>query len=160
MIRHVPVLYSKDALLAEWPNDGSYDFFYLPWNSETERNMSYAFLNFTSEQAALLFVQRWQKQRLPRYNSRKPLNISFADVQGLTENLGVLIKRRVNLEQCKAAVFEGGRQVCLEDAVRAVMEPLVSKKPSGKKSVRSASAVCSQRGTTSQVIKEGQIFAL
>lgn len=121
MIRNVPVLYSAEMLLAEWPNEGTYDFFYLPWNMETRRNLSYAFLNFTSETAALSFVQRWQKQRLPQYNSRKPLNISFADVQGLAENLRQLQRKRENLEQCHAMVFQNQRRVLLKEAVRTAL---------------------------------------
>jgi hypothetical protein len=128
MIRNVPVLYSAEMLLAEWPNEGTFDFFYLPWNVDTQRNLSYAFLNFTTEAAALSFVQRWQKQRLPHFSSRKPLNISFADVQGLADNLRQLQKKRVNLEQCHAVVFENGCRVSLKRAVRnAVLQAPATK---------------------------------
>lgn len=159
MIRNVPVLYSKEMLLAEWPNDGSYDFFYLPWNAETQRNLSYAFLNFTSEAAALAFVQRWQKQRLPHYNSRKPLNISFADVQGLAENLRALQKKRVNLDQCQAVVFQRGARVCLREAMAALKQPIKKSRVQKQK----AMAESLQRTLESQAVVtifEGQIFSV
>jgi len=63
----------------------------------------------TSEAAALTFVQRWQKQRLAHYTSRKPLNISFADVQGRDSNLWELKKKRVKrvkMTQCQPLVFD------------------------------------------------------
>ena len=51
MIHNIPVQYTKEMLLAEWRNNGTYDLFYLPWNPEAQRNLSYAFLNCTSEAA-------------------------------------------------------------------------------------------------------------
>jgi len=87
MIRNVPLMYTREMLLAEWPNDGTYDFLYLPVSFGTRRNLSFAFVNFTSEAAAFSFMQQWQKKRLANFASRKPLNISFADVQGRNSNL-------------------------------------------------------------------------
>merc|ERR1719469_326403 len=104
----VPVLYNRELLLKEWPHAGVYDFLYLPFCVSTQRNMSYAFINFISEAAALAFVQQWQKQRLSRYTSRKPLNISFADVQGRDSNLWELTKKRVKrikVTQCQPLIF-------------------------------------------------------
>ena len=83
MIHNIPVQYTKEMLLAEWRNNGTYDLFYLPWNPKAQCNLSYAFLNCTSEAAALVFAKRWDQHRLPYYSSRKPLSISSADVQGL-----------------------------------------------------------------------------
>merc|ERR1712059_101446 len=70
MIRNVPVLYTREMLLEEWPNQGTFDFLYLPFSCSTQRNLSYGFVNFTSEAAARAFVGKWQKKRLPRFTSR------------------------------------------------------------------------------------------
>jgi hypothetical protein len=123
MIRNVPVLYTRDMLAAEWLNEGTYDLLYLPYCCNTQRNLSYAFINFTSEAAALTFVQKWQKQRLAHFSSRKPLNISFADVQGLEPNLLELKKKRVNrvkVEQCQPLIFSQGRAVPMVEAFAAI----------------------------------------
>jgi len=125
MIRNVPVLYTREMLLEEWPNQGTYDFLYLPFSCSTQRNLSYGFVNFTSEAAARAFVGKWQKKRLPRFTSRKPLNISFAEVQGLDSNLWELKKKRVKrikVAQCQPLIFDkyGGR-VDLMDALNEVI---------------------------------------
>lgn len=47
MVRNIPVLYTQEMLLEEWPSDGSWDFLYLPRsNSGAGRfNLTYAFIN-------------------------------------------------------------------------------------------------------------------
>lgn len=121
MIRNVPVLYTRELLSEEWPSFGTYDFLYLPYSCSTQRNLSYAFMNFTSEAAALAFVQQWHKKRLPLYTSRKPLNISFADVQGLDANLWELKKKRVTrikVAQCQPMLFNvHGERMDLMDSL-------------------------------------------
>jgi len=86
MVRNVPVRYSRALLMKEWPNNGSYDYLYLPL-SASGRNLSYAFINFTSEAHAQAFKEKWQKKRMPLYSSKKALNISAAHLQGLDANL-------------------------------------------------------------------------
>jgi len=116
MIRNVPVMYTEEMLLAEWPNVDTYDFLYLPKSSSLQRNLSYAFINFTTESAAAAFQQLWQKRRLAHFSSRKPLNISIADVQGRDENL-----RRLKMNssgrtktRCHPLIFEQGKRVQLD----------------------------------------------
>lgn len=120
MVRNVPVMYTQELLLFEWPNSGTYDFMYLPHSCALQRNLSYAFINFTSEAAALAFKARWQKKRLAHFTSRKPLNISFADVQGLEANLMQLKKkrvRRIKVHQCQPVIFVDGERVGLAEAL-------------------------------------------
>lgn len=117
MIRNVPVTYTQDMLTQAWPVDGTYDFLYLP--RATESNLSYAFVNFVSEEHAAVFKARWHGARLAHHNSRKPLNISYADVQGLAANLHELKKkraRRMQTRQCEPIVVVGGRQVSYKEA--------------------------------------------
>lgn len=121
MIRNVPVLYTREMLLAEWPNNATYDFLYLPFSCSMQRNLSYAFVNFASEEMALAFAAKWQKKRLAHYTSRKPLNISFADVQGRDGNLWELKKKRVKrikVNQCQPLIFENGKRVTLAEALQ------------------------------------------
>lgn len=121
MIRNIPVMYTQDALVLEWPNNGSYDFFYMPYSCSLQRNLTYAFINFTSHEAAMEFKDKWEKNRLPHFTSRKPLNISCADVQGRDENLWQLKKKRIwrlKVKQCQPLVFDLGEQISLSEAFR------------------------------------------
>ena len=68
-------------LNSEWTNNGTYDFLYLPVSSNGQ-NMSYAFINCTSEDEANRFASRWHNQRLAQFQARKPLNVGLAHIQG------------------------------------------------------------------------------
>lgn len=121
MIRNIPVMYTQEALVLEWPNNGTYDFFYLPYSCSLQRNLTYAFINFTSHEYACAFKIRWEKMRLAHFTSRKPLNISCADVQGRDENLWQLKKKRIwrlKVKQCQPLIYENGVRVSLGDAFR------------------------------------------
>jgi len=120
MIRNIPVMYTQDMLQLEWPNNGTYDFLYLPRRCAGQTNLSYAFINFNSETHALAFKAAWQKQRLTQFRARKSVNISFADVQGLQANLRQLKKkrvRRIEMRQCQPIVIMNGFSVALADAL-------------------------------------------
>jgi hypothetical protein len=121
MIRNVPVMYTQEMLLWEWPNGGTYDLLYLPRTGQT--NLSYAFINFVSEAHAMAFTALWHKKRLAHFAARKPLNISFADVQGLRPNLVQLGKKRVRrmeMRECQPIIIMGGRRVMLAEALTAM----------------------------------------
>lgn len=100
MVRNVPALYTQELLIQEWPQDGSWDFLYLPRsNSGAGRfNLTYAFINFVSEAYAVEFKARWHKKRLACFSSKKALNMSFAEVQGLEANLDQLQRKRVRMQ--------------------------------------------------------------
>mmetsp|Transcript_118605 Transcript_118605/g.185175 ORF Transcript_118605/g.185175 Transcript_118605/m.185175 type:complete len:261 (-) Transcript_118605:165-947(-) len=110
MVRNIPLMYTQEMLMREWPNHGTYDFLYLPC-------VTYAFVNFTSPCAALEFMTRWQQARLHRGKSKRALNISVATVQGLANNLKRWKKKRTWRfnHRCKPFVFQDGFQVSLED---------------------------------------------
>lgn len=122
MVRNIPAMYTQDMLLQEWSNDGTYDFLYLPFNCAMNKNLSYAFVNFVSQADALAFMARWQKKRLARFSSKKPLNISFAAVQGRDNNLRQSKKKRVRRirQQGQPIVFEQGERVPLTAALAAL----------------------------------------
>merc|ERR1712130_1037441 len=123
MVRNIPVSYTQDMLMQEWPNDDSYDLLYLPYNNKLQRNLTYAFVNFTTEEAARRFKARWQKQRLACFSPRKPLNVSFADVQGHNDNLIQFQKKRVDrikLRHCQPVVFRHGVRIPFAEALTGV----------------------------------------
>lgn len=120
MIRNIPSPYTPDGLLQEWPNNGTYDFLYLPYSSRLQRNLTYVFINFTSPQAAQDFKCQWQKMRLFSFGALKPLNVGVADVQGRDENLRQLRKKRLlrtKVKQCQPIVFRDGARISLDEAL-------------------------------------------
>lgn len=120
MIRNIPMTYSQEALALEWPNNGSYDFFYLPCSANMQRNKTYAFINFTSSRAAFEFKLRWEKGRLSQFTTRKALSITCADVQGQDETLLKLCRKRqwrLKVKECQPLIFDkNGVSITLEEA--------------------------------------------
>jgi hypothetical protein len=125
MIRNIPPKYTQETLVLEWPNHGTYDFFYLPYSCSTQQNLTYAFINFTSHEAALQFKSRWEKRRLNQFSNRKPLTISCADVQGRDENIWQLKKKRnwrLRVKQCQPLICDdNGHQISLAEAFRSLV---------------------------------------
>lgn len=120
MIRNVPSQYTAEEIINEWPNEGDYDFLYVPYNARTQENLTYAFVNFTSHALAVEFKQQWQKKYLTLHSTKKPLNISFADVQGCYENLRQLKKKRLlhsKVKECQPLVFKDGCRISLAKAL-------------------------------------------
>jgi len=121
MIRNIPQAYTQKQLAQEWTNNGTYDFFYLPMNHITPNgNKGFAFINFTSAQAAVAFKERWQKQRLQLFQARRTLNITCADVQGRDENMWQLRKGqhwRLQNKECQPLIFENGMHVSFEEGM-------------------------------------------
>jgi len=121
--------YTQEALARVWPNNGTYDFFYLPCSANMQRNKMYAFINFTSHEAAMTFKAAWDSKRLPQYTIRKALSISYGDVQGRDKNLLRLRKKkqwRLKVHDCQPLVFENGKQITLEEAFEILnVEPEV-----------------------------------
>jgi len=124
MVRNIPILYTLDMLLQEWPNNGEYDFLYLPFSCVLRRNLSYAFINFTSQEKGHAFKQQWQKKRLAHCTARKPLNISYAEFQGRDANLTQLkekrTRRRTKMLQCEPVVFQDGALVSFAEALQGL----------------------------------------
>jgi hypothetical protein len=123
MIRNIPLTYTQEALAAEWPNNGTYDFFYVPCSANMQRNKTYAFINFTSTQAALDFKATWDKVRLPQFTTRKALSITCADVQGRDENLLQLFKKRhwrLKVKECQPLIYENGVSITLDQAFQGL----------------------------------------
>eukprot|EP00747_Dinoflagellata_sp_TGD_P170243 gnl/TRDRNA2_/TRDRNA2_201313_c0_seq1.p1 gnl/TRDRNA2_/TRDRNA2_201313_c0~~gnl/TRDRNA2_/TRDRNA2_201313_c0_seq1.p1 ORF type:complete len:474 (+),score=64.72 gnl/TRDRNA2_/TRDRNA2_201313_c0_seq1:107-1528(+) len=123
MVRNIPMMYTQEMLLQDWPINGTYNFLYLPCCCNQTRNLSYAFINFHTEVLAADFKDSWHKQRLPQLKASKPLNISFADVQGLAANLKVLLQRPSSrLKRCQPLILWQSQVVPLEQALHALEE--------------------------------------
>eukprot|EP00445_Apocalathium_hangoei_P032739 CAMPEP_0203950816 /NCGR_PEP_ID=MMETSP0359-20131031/84848_1 /ASSEMBLY_ACC=CAM_ASM_000338 /TAXON_ID=268821 /ORGANISM="Scrippsiella Hangoei, Strain SHTV-5" /LENGTH=243 /DNA_ID=CAMNT_0050883169 /DNA_START=69 /DNA_END=800 /DNA_ORIENTATION=- len=123
MVRNMPVMYTQEMLLEEWKYAGKFDFLYLPRTANGQTNLSYAFINFESEADALAFQAAWHKQRVAQFTSRKPLSISFAEVQGLQENLTQHRKKRTRCsdpKQCQPLVLVGDQYLSVPDALQYV----------------------------------------
>eukprot|EP00445_Apocalathium_hangoei_P093888 CAMPEP_0204247362 /NCGR_PEP_ID=MMETSP0361-20130328/98610_1 /ASSEMBLY_ACC=CAM_ASM_000343 /TAXON_ID=268821 /ORGANISM="Scrippsiella Hangoei, Strain SHTV-5" /LENGTH=243 /DNA_ID=CAMNT_0051220597 /DNA_START=58 /DNA_END=789 /DNA_ORIENTATION=+ len=121
MVRNMPVMYTQEMLLEEWKYTGKFDFLYLPRTANGHTNLSYAFINFASEADAVAFQAAWHKKRVPQFTSRKPLSISFAEVQGLQANLTQLHKKRTRCSdpnQCQPLVLVGDQYLSMPDALQ------------------------------------------
>merc|ERR1719387_1692836 len=118
MVRNIPVLYTQEMLLKEWPNNYTYDFLYLPISIERKHNCSFAFVNFVSEVAAVQFTGKWHKKRLSQHTSRKPLDISPADVQGRDANIRQILRRktfRIRNMPFQPAIFDGNVRISMNE---------------------------------------------
>lgn len=85
----------QDELIALWPPElYSYNFLYLPFNANLRRASGQAFINFTSNAAAVAFRDKWHGAII---GSRRlaPTRILVADVQGFAGNLRALRDRSV-----------------------------------------------------------------
>jgi len=128
MIRNIPPKYGQEELCLEWPNNGTYDFFYLPQSFPKQQNLTYAFVNFTSHEAAMDFKKRWDKGRLKHFSNRKPLTISCADVQGRDENIAQLRKKRnwrLKVKQYQPLIYNDRQErISLAEAFDALVTHL------------------------------------
>ena len=90
MIRNIPTRFTSTSfldVLMECGFSGTFDFFYLPMDFRTGKNMGYAFLNFTLPYFAQLFAHLFHGTRLGFTTSSKVLHISTSRRQGLVENI-------------------------------------------------------------------------
>eukprot|EP00929_Paragymnodinium_shiwhaense_P098517 TRINITY_DN59992_c0_g1_i1.p1 TRINITY_DN59992_c0_g1~~TRINITY_DN59992_c0_g1_i1.p1 ORF type:complete len:549 (+),score=111.57 TRINITY_DN59992_c0_g1_i1:97-1743(+) len=120
MVRNIPVQYTLEMLLKEWPYFDSYDLLHLPRKADESGNrlancnMRFAFVNCVSKEAATEFYNRWNKGRLKHFRSRKPLSLSPADVQGRDVSLLSICRSRPARWQSSDSqpiVFDNNRRV-------------------------------------------------
>jgi hypothetical protein len=125
MVRNIPIEYTQEMLVDEWQLP--FDFLYLPCSLASERNLTYAFINFKTETIATEFKEIWHKRRLRHCAARKTLNVSFSSVQGRDACIW-LFKQKRDQKRSKGAkrtegkaqpiVYFGGRRVAVDDAIR------------------------------------------
>jgi len=127
MVRNIPVRYTQEMLLKEWPNKGTYNFLYLPICIKKRCNTSFAFINFISPEEAREFAEKWHHERLLFFSARKPLDISLADLQGLEKNLLQCMNNktsRIRNIRFQPAVFSGTERVSVEKVMKDMRDKL------------------------------------
>lgn len=91
MIRNLPRRLAQKTLLEELNNTGFaglFDFCYIPCCFDSGAGKGYAFVNFTTTEAAERLITAWHKtHRFGLKESDVPLNIAPATVQGLIRNI-------------------------------------------------------------------------
>lgn len=93
VIRNIPARYTKATLLQEWPPDGTFDLLHLPYYIDEQRSCGYAFINFTSHEAALNFQTMAHGSYL-QLSTNKHLDVKAAEVQGVEATLQVVASSR------------------------------------------------------------------
>ncbi|CAJ1440444.1 unnamed protein product [Effrenium voratum] len=89
MMRNLPNKYTQRMLLMEVNHSGflgTFDFLYLPIDSETAANRGYAFLNFLEPWFAWMFRSMYEGRRMSRFNSKKVISVVPATLQGFDAN--------------------------------------------------------------------------
>jgi len=99
MMRNLPNKYTQRSLLIDINEAGfigTFDFLYLPIDTETNANKGYAFINFAEPGFAWMFKQGYEGKKMPRFNSDKVVSVSAATLQGFDANYAHYANSRVN----------------------------------------------------------------
>lgn len=100
MIRNLPRVLSQEGLLRELDQGGlggQYDFVYVPSLFDAGESKGYAFVNFTTPEAAETCLRVWHRGRhCGVAEDAPPLSISPAELQGLEANVRRWSKPRMN----------------------------------------------------------------
>lgn len=113
VIFNIPWFYKMDEILEAWPEDGRYDYLNVLYNFEARHNVGYGFINFTKNEYAVRFVERWHGRLLPKQKSGKTLQTVPANHQGLRENLA-----RLSLDDLKQMASAGVSPIVILDGER------------------------------------------
>jgi hypothetical protein len=92
MIRNIPTRFTSITfvrLLEDYGFGKTFDFFYLPMDFRSGKNMGYAFINFKSAEIGEKFCRQFNGKRLPVSTSKKVVDISPYRRQGLVENVSL-----------------------------------------------------------------------
>jgi len=92
MVRNIPTRFTSVSFLRILDECGfrsTFDFFYLPMDFRTGKNMGYAFLNFLDYQYTCAFANLFHGRRLRMTTSTKVIEISASRRQGLVENVAL-----------------------------------------------------------------------
>jgi len=102
MLRNIPNRYTPEELLEEMLSngfEGCFDFFYLPTDFGTKKNMGYGFLNLCTPALAESFRCKFDRRRLTRYVTQKVLEMSPAVTQGFQANVMKYLKHQAGRVQ-------------------------------------------------------------
>lgn len=98
MIRNIPNRYLPNTVRGDIDRAGfcgKYDFFYMPCDVHNRVNAGYAFINFVHPKFGSDFIQWIHRKQLPRYTSRKVIEVTVAKIQGLKPNVDSLMRSSV-----------------------------------------------------------------
>mmetsp|Transcript_21637 Transcript_21637/g.47860 ORF Transcript_21637/g.47860 Transcript_21637/m.47860 type:complete len:533 (+) Transcript_21637:110-1708(+) len=159
MIRNIPNEYTQDELIQEVTgiigSPDVFDFFYLPWDSQTNGNVGYAFVNFHDSPNAQKAVKVFSNYRFQQHDSKKVGKVLPAHIQGLENNLRHLQDRAVvhGNHPCSPVVMWRGRKIELakifqelkmQDALRKFTSPVSA--PTWQPEGRGSSEMASREG--------------
>ena len=91
MIRNIPTRFTQESLLwviCDEFSESCMDFFYLPIDFKTGKNLGYCFINFTNSEFLMSFMRLFESRKL-NANSEKLLSVSLAKIQGLEKNFNL-----------------------------------------------------------------------
>lgn len=112
VVRNIPARCSHERLLQQWPNNGSYDFLFVPYSVKQRRASRYMFINFTSHKEMVSFMMKWHGAWLPDASLgpklAEPLEMRPAKMQGLRAN--VRHHRSTASNRHRPAVFQDGHR--------------------------------------------------
>jgi hypothetical protein len=99
MMRNLANKYTQRLLLTEINESGfigTFDFLYLPIDTDTNANKGYAFINFSESGFAWMFKQAFEGRRMQMFNSDKVVSVSAATLQGFDNNYAHYVNARCN----------------------------------------------------------------
>mmetsp|Transcript_27953 Transcript_27953/g.65039 ORF Transcript_27953/g.65039 Transcript_27953/m.65039 type:complete len:339 (+) Transcript_27953:102-1118(+) len=99
MLRNIPNRYSQANLLQEIDAAGfrgTYDFFYLPMDTQNRTNVGYAFINFLTSHDLDRFMTEFAGYLFQSHSSQKVARVSLAHIQGFIENIRHFSNRAVS----------------------------------------------------------------
>jgi hypothetical protein len=105
MMRNLPNRITEAQLISEIHGAGfrdTYDFMYMPLDSDTKVNRGYVFLNFTSPENAWKFRLHFEGRQISRFNSSKIVAVVPAALQGYNANQ----TNQVNFQTEEQAKFQ------------------------------------------------------
>lgn len=90
MIRNIPTRFTSISFISLLFERGFVcDFFYLPMDFRTGKNMGYCFVNFLDSETAKRFTNVFDNTRLGSTLSSKVLSVAPSNRQGLQENVAL-----------------------------------------------------------------------
>jgi len=86
MMKGIPCSFTQEALMSLVDDaglKGKYNFFYLPFDSDKNANLGYAFINLVDQKSAELCTTAFKGVALAPFRSAKTCSVAPANVQGL-----------------------------------------------------------------------------
>jgi hypothetical protein len=138
-IKHVPREYTEQALILEIEQivgKGTFDFFYMPWDHQSDSNCGSAVVNFLNPLNAMMCISGLSRRKFRLVNTQAICEVLPAHVQGLAKNLEYYRDRATSSSGSDAEgqthgprVFKQGSEVDFWLAMKEHCPDLVKAKP-------------------------------